>query len=114
MIKKENCSGVPENENKPLADNMYFETLTIKDPKKVSSFYLHHNDPILWESPKFDAMSCQSMENTLVNNRRASMGSRMKCSLGSKAAKTAAAMKDVDIDIDPERDASSMKVSDRL
>ena len=91
---------------------MYFETLTVKDPKEASPFCLHHAIPILWESPKFEAMMHQLTENKLVNNKRAAMGSGMECPIGSKEAKTAALMKDTDIDIDPDGDLSSVKVSD--
>ena len=38
----------------------------------------------------------------------------MEHPVGSKAATKAAAMNDIDIDIDPDGDVSSVKVSDRL
>ena len=38
--------------------------------------------------------------------------SGMKCHIVSKAAKTAVVMKDSDIDIDPDGDVASMKLSD--
>ena len=42
------------------------------------------------------------MDNKLVNNARAAMGSGMEHPIGSKAAKTAVMMKDVNVDIDPD------------
>ena len=58
-------------------------------------------------------MTCQSTKNISVNNTRATMRGGMEHSIGSKAAKTAEATKDNNIDIDPDEDVSSMKVSDR-
>ena len=40
------------------------------------------------------------------------MGSGMEHRIGSKGAKTAFAMKDVEIDVDPDGDVISMKVHD--
>ena len=113
MIKEENCSGVPESEYKLLADKLYLETLTTKDPQMAFPFYLHHVVPILWESPKFDAMTCQLADNKLVNNTKAAIASGIEHPIGSKAAKKASAMKDVDFDTGPDGDAASMKESDR-
>ena len=56
-------------------------------------------------------MKCQLTQNNLVNNTWAAMGSWMERPIGRKAAKTAAVMKDIDIDIDPDEYVSSMKVS---
>ena len=82
-INEENCSGVPKSEFKLLADKMYHKTLTVKDPQKAFPFCLHHNVPILWESPEFDAMTCQLTNNELVNKTRATMGSGMEHPIGS-------------------------------
>ena len=54
------------------------------------------------------------INHKLVNNTRAAMESGMEYSIGSKTAKTAAMMRDVDVDIDPDGDVGSMKESDRL
>ena len=51
------------------------------------------------------------MKMISVNNTRAAMGNGMECLIGSKAAKTAAVMEDVDIEIDLYGDVSIMKVS---
>ena len=87
---------------------MYLETLTIKD----TIFCLHHIVPILCESPTFDAMTRQLKEKKLVNNTRAAIGSGMECPMYSKAAKAAAVMKDVELEMDLHGDKSSIKVSD--
>ena len=42
------------------------------------------------------------------------MGSGMEHPIGSKVAKTSATMKDVNVDIDPDGDVASMKVSNGL
>ena len=73
---------------------------------------MHHIVTVLWESPKFDAMTCQLTDNKLENNTRAAIGNGVEHPIGSKAAKTAVAMKDVDIDIDPDGDVARVKVSD--
>ena len=54
------------------------------------------------------------MEKKSVNNTRAARGSGMEFPIGSEAQKTAAAMKDVGFEIDPDGDVSCMKVSDGL
>ena len=51
------------------------------------------------------------MENKLVNNTKAAMESEMKCPIGSKAAKTAAGMKEIDNHIDADGDIASLKMS---
>ena len=79
----------------------------------ASPFCLHHIVPIMWESPKFDAMMHQLTNNKLVNNARVTLGSVMEHPIESKVANTAAKMRDVDVDIDPDGDVASMKVSDR-
>ena len=91
-----------------LVNKMYLETLTLKDPKKASTFCLHHIVPILWQSPKFDATMCKLTDNKLVNNQRAAMGSGMECHIRTKAART----RDVDVVIDPNEDVLSVKESD--
>ena len=68
----------------------------------------------LWESPKFDAVTCQLTDNKLVNNTRGAIGSGMECLIGSKVAKTTATMKKFDINIDPGGDVASMNVSDKF
>ena len=57
-------------------------------------------------------MMQQLMEKNLLNTTKAAMGSEMERPIGSKAAKKAAAMRGIDIDIDPDGDISNMKVSD--
>ena len=66
------------------------------------------------ESQKFNAMRHQLTNNKVVNNTRAAMGSGIEHPIRRKAAKTAATMRDIDIDIDPDGDVASMKVSDGL
>ena len=66
----------------------------------------------LWESPKFDAVTCQLTDNKLVNNTRAVMVSGVECPIGTKAAKTAVRIRDVDVDIDPDGDVIYVKESD--
>ena len=112
LIKEENCSGVPESEFKSLADKMFLKTLTEKDPKKASAFCLHCIVPMLWEPPKFDAMMYHLIDNKSVNNTNATMGSGTEHTIRSKAAKTAAMMRGVGIDIDPDGDVASMNESD--
>ena len=51
-------------------------------------------------------------EKKLVNNTRAAMGSRMECPIGSKATKTALAMTEVELEMDPDGDTFSKKGSD--
>ena len=96
-----------------MADKLYLKTLSSKDPQKMCPFCLHHVVPILCESPKFDATTCQLTDNKLVTNTRAAMGSGLEHPIGRKAAKTAVAIKDVDIVIDPDWDVASMKTSER-
>ena len=103
LIKEENDSGVPESEFESLAD-----------PEKTSPFCLHHTIPIFWELPKFDAMMCQLTNNKLVNNKRTATVSGMEHLIRTKAAKTAARTRDIDIDIDPYGDVLGFKESDRL
>ena len=112
-IKEENHSGVPESEYKLLADKLDLITLTVKDPKNASPCCLNHVVPILWELLKFNAMMQQLMEKKSSKNTRAAMGSGMEHLIGSKAANTTAAMKDVDMKNDPDGDVSNMKVCDR-
>ena len=57
-------------------------------------------------------MRHQLTNNKLVNNTRAAIGSGMEHPIGSKAAKTVAMIKNVDIDIDPDGDVTSVKASD--
>ena len=91
---------------------MCLETLTAKDPQKASPFCLYHIVLILWESPKFDDMTHQLTNNKSANNIRAAMGSGTEYPIRRKAAKTAVMMRDVDINIDQDRDVDSVKMSD--
>ena len=90
-IKEENHSDVQESEYQSLADKIFLESLN-KRPQEGVTFCLHHDIPILWQSPKFDAMTRQLTEKKLVNNTKAAMGNGMECPMGSKAAKAATVM----------------------